>query len=66
MTIERASELVSKLRVNQVLPEDLAAIHLFNHFVQYFDLQEEQIGSFAILCGYKTYTIHNILDRPQN
>jgi hypothetical protein len=51
MTLERASELVSLLRTAQK-PPDVSACELFDHFVDYFKLEGEQIVRFAELCGF--------------
>lgn len=48
MTLERASEIVQSLRENNI---DHAQ-DLFAHFVNYFDLTDENIKYFAVLCGY--------------
>jgi len=51
MTIERAAELVSALRV--AYPRDETATDLFAHFVEHFDLRgEAQLKQFAELCGF--------------
>jgi hypothetical protein len=51
MTLERAAELVSALRV--AYPLDETATDLFAHFVEHFDLQSEtQLKQFAELCGF--------------
>ena len=52
MTLERAAELVSALRVAE--PNSPAAPDLFSHFVDYFNLQgEEKLTQFAELCGFR-------------
>jgi hypothetical protein len=52
MTLERAAELVSALRV--AYPQDETAPDLFAHFVDHFDLQgETQLKQFAELCGFR-------------
>jgi hypothetical protein len=51
MTLERAAELVSALRVAE--PNSPAAPDLFSHFVDYFNLQgEKKLTQFAELCGF--------------
>lgn len=55
MTLERAAELVSALRV--AYPRDETATDLFAHFVDHFDLQSEaQLKQFAELCGFMIAT----------
>jgi hypothetical protein len=55
MTLERAAELVSALRV--AYPQDETAPDLFAHFVDHFDLQSEtQLKQFAELCGFMVAT----------
>jgi len=55
MTLERAAELVSALRV--AYPLDETATDLFAHFVDHFDLQSEtQLKHFAELCGFRVAT----------
>lgn len=55
MTLERAAELVSALRV--AYPQDETATDLFAHFVDHFDLQSEtQLKQFAELCGFMVAT----------
>lgn len=46
MTLERAAEMVSKLR------PDLSATQLFDHFVEFFKLDGRQQLVFAQLCGF--------------
>lgn len=51
MTLERAAEMVSILREKQQ-PTDLAACDLFDHFVDFFKLKDDQLITFAKLCGF--------------
>jgi hypothetical protein len=55
MTLERAAELVSTLRVAYWQNE--TATDLFAHFVDHFDLRSEtQLCRFAELCGFRVAT----------
>lgn len=57
MTLERAAELVSALRVAD--PQDEATTDLFAHFVDHFGLQSEtQLKQFAELCGF--VVVHSV------
>lgn len=57
MTLERAAELVSALRV--AYPQDETAPDLFAHFVEHFDLRgETQLKQFAELCGFTV--VHSV------
>lgn len=49
LTLERASELVSALRASD---DPLKAVSLFDHFVDFFKIEEDALIDFAILCGY--------------
>lgn len=51
MTLERAAELISKLRETQN-PTDLSPCDLFTHFVDFFNLKEKQLITFAQMCGF--------------
>ena len=51
MTLERAAELISKLRETQS-PADLSPCDLFDHFVVFFKLKEKQLITFAKMCGF--------------
>ena len=57
MTLERAAELVSALRV--AYPQADTATDLFAHFVEHFDLRgETQLKQFAELCGFMV--VHSV------
>ena len=51
MTLERAAELISKLRESQSTT-DLSPCDLFDHFVDFFKLKEKQLITFAQMCGF--------------
>lgn len=48
MTLERASEIVMATRKS----DREAAMDLFAHFVEHFNLGGERITTFAVLCEY--------------
>jgi len=51
MTLERAAELIAKLRETQN-PTDLSPCDLFAHFADFFKLKEKQLITFAQMCGF--------------
>lgn len=58
MTLERASELVVAIsnidKINRIETGELGtkAPDLFAHFVEFFQMNDEQIMEFAGLCGF--------------
>lgn len=63
MTIERAAEIVSSIRTND--PNDMRAIDLFSHFVDFFKWNrpedpQTRIQDFARLCGFGIANVDRI------
>lgn len=56
MTIERAAEIVACCGLN-----NNESCDLFTHFVEYFNLRDDAIREFAVMCGYRVATMVRIL-----
>lgn len=53
MTLERAAEMVGRLRSTGDIQNKVAAIDLAEHFVHFFRLDPERAATFLGMCGWE-------------